>query len=65
MSDTTQRESNSSDLIEKESECIRSNPAIPNRVVGPAASQIEDIRLAASMMHKGVKSPFDCFYCPC
>ncbi len=58
MSDTTQRESNSSDLIEKESECIRSNPAIPNRVVRPAASQIEDIRLAASKMREADRRSF-------
>ena len=58
MSDTTQRESNSSDLIEKESECIRSNPAIPNRVVRPGASQIEDIRLAASKMREADRRSF-------
>lgn len=58
MSDTTQRESNSSYLTEKEWECIRSNAAIPKKVVRPAASQIEDIRLAATKMREADRRSF-------
>jgi hypothetical protein len=58
MSDTTQRESNSSDLTEKESECISSKAVIPQKVVRPAASQIEDILLAASKMREADRRSF-------
>lgn len=59
MSDTTiQRESCSSDLAEKEWECIESNAAIPQKGGGLFASRIEDIRLAASKMREAVRRSF-------
>lgn len=58
MSDTTQREPYSSDLTEKEWECITSNAAIPKKGGRPATSQIEDIRLAASKMREADRRSF-------
>lgn len=58
MSDRTQREPYSSDLTEKEGDCIKSNAAIPNKKGRPAVTQIEDIRLAASKMREADRRSF-------
>lgn len=58
MSDKTQREAKSSDLTANESECARSNAAMLQKIVRPAASQIEDIRLAASKMREADRRSF-------
>ncbi len=58
MSDTTQREPYSSDLTEKERKYIKSEAAIPQKGCRPSASQVEDIRLAATKMREADRRSF-------